>query len=212
VSAPDQIGRFFDEHRRLVDAVSAELSGAIADVAGMVSEAVMEDRAVFFCGNGGSAADAQHMAAEYVVRFRRDRRPFRALALTTDSSVLTAAANDDGFASVFARQVRAWCRPGDVLFLHSTSGQSPNLLRAAEAAREVGTTTIALLARDGGPLRSRVDRAIVVPTQSTARAQEMHLLIGHIVCDIVEESIVSKASRPGPSDHTESAARAARGE
>lgn len=212
MTGPNEVARLFDEHRLLVDAVSAELSGVIAEVAEIVSRAVAEDRAVFFCGNGGSAADAQHMAAEYVVRFRRDRRPFRALALTTDSSVLTAAANDDGFASVFERQVRAWCGPGDILFLHSTSGVSPNLLQAAEAAAEAGTITIALLARDGGLLRSRVDRAIVVPTHSTARAQEMHLLIGHIVCDLVEESIVAEADQRETTDHIKSAASAAEGE
>jgi D-sedoheptulose 7-phosphate isomerase len=142
-----------------------------------------------FCGNGGSAADAQHLATEYVVRFQDDRRPLPALALTTDTSLLTAAANDYGFEHVFARQVRALGRPGDVLFLHSTSGRSPNLLRAAEAAREQGVKTVALLARGGGGLAAAVDHALVLPTQSGARAQEVHLAIGHIICQLVEERL-----------------------
>ncbi len=144
---------------------------------------------ILFCGNGGSAADAQHLAAEYVVRFSRDRRPLAAIALTTDSSILTAAGNDFGFEAVFERQVQALARPGDLLILHSTSGNSDNLVRAARAARALEIRTCALLARDGGALRSEVDLALVVPTDSTARAQELHLTIGHIVCDLVEEAL-----------------------
>lgn len=146
---------------------------------------------LLFCGNGGSAADAQHLATEYVVRFRRDRRPLPAVALTTDTSLLTAAANDYGFAHIFARQVRALGRAGDLLFLHSTSGESENLLLAAEAASETGIATVALLARGGGRLRSRVDHAVVVPTDDGAHAQEIHLAIGHAVCDSVERILCS---------------------
>lgn len=144
---------------------------------------------LLFAGNGGSAADAQHLAAEYVVRFTRARRPLPALALTTDSSILTAESNDNGFETVFSRQVLALGRPGDLLVLHSTSGESVNLLRAAEAARELGLETVAFLARDGGRLRQAVDQALVVPTDVTARAQEMHMVLGHVVCDLVEDAI-----------------------
>ncbi|MEJ2186341.1 MAG: SIS domain-containing protein, partial [Gemmatimonadota bacterium] len=142
---------------------------------------------VMFCGNGGSAADAQHLATEYVVRFRREGRALPALALTTDTSLLTASANDHGFENVFARQVEALGRSGDLLVLHSTSGESENLLHAADAAAQVGVRTVALLARGGGRLRERVDEVLVLPTDAGARAQELQLAIGHIICDIVEE-------------------------
>ncbi|HSM60574.1 MAG TPA: SIS domain-containing protein, partial [Longimicrobiales bacterium] len=132
---------------------------------------------------------AQHLAAEYVVRFSRTRSALSAVALTTDTSVLTATGNDFGFEAVFERQVAALGRPGDLLFLHSTSGDSENLVRAADAARAAGVGTVAFLARGGGRLRERVDLAVVVPTSSTARAQEIHLALGHVVCDLVERSI-----------------------
>lgn len=168
--------------------VAGELSGEIAELAALVEGTLRSGGKVLFCGNGGSAADAQHLAAEYVVRLSRERAPLAALALTTDASVLTAAGNDHAFEAVFERQVRALGRPGDLLVLHSTSGESANLLRAAEAARELGVGTVALLARGGGRLRDQVDLALVVRTESTARAQEMHLVMGHVVCDLVERA------------------------
>lgn len=175
----------------------AELAGRAADrsageaaaIADRVLDAVARDATLFFCGNGGSAADAQHLATEYVVRFRRNRRPLRAIALTTDTSLLTAAANDFGFREVFARQIRALGREGDLLFLHSTSGESENLIAAARAAREVGVLTVALLARGGGALRKEVDVALVLPTDVGAHAQEVQLAIGHAICDIVEARV-----------------------
>jgi D-sedoheptulose 7-phosphate isomerase len=177
------------EHSAVVERVSDEMAGGIDELVGLVLDTLRDGGKLLFCGNGGSAADAQHLAAEYVVRFSRDRAPLPALALTTDSSVLTAGANDLGFALVFERQVRALGRPGDLLILHSTSGASENLLRAAEAAREVGLRTAALLANGGGALRERVDVALVVPTTSLARAQEMHITIGHIVCELVDRAV-----------------------
>ncbi len=155
----------------------------------MAVETLRDGGTLLFAGNGGSAADAQHLAAEYVVRFRRERRGLPALALTVDTSVLTAGANDFGYETVFARQVEAVGSPGDLLFLHSTSGESENLIVAADAAREKGIRTVGILARDGGRLRQRVDRAVVVPTDSTARAQEIHLAIGHVVCELVDREM-----------------------
>jgi D-sedoheptulose 7-phosphate isomerase len=163
-----------------------ELAGPITQAGSMVQETLERGGTLFFCGNGGSAADAQHLAAEYVIRFKRTRGPLRALALTTDTSVLTAAANDLSFADVFARQVEALAREGDLLFLHSTSGESENLLRAAVAARSAGMRTVALLARGGGRLRQEVDLALVIPTDTVARAQELHLAIGHAICESVD--------------------------
>lgn len=179
----------------------AELAEAVSDLFGrempalaMVVAGVLEDGGrLFFCGNGGSAADAQHLAAEYVVRFNRQRKAFSAVALTTDTSVLTAAANDFGFESVFSRQLEGLARPGDLLFLHSTSGESENLLRAADTARELHLQTVAFLAKGGGRLAQRVEKAFVIPTQSTARAQEIHLALGHILCDLVEERLSGEA-------------------
>ncbi|HUE76665.1 MAG TPA: SIS domain-containing protein [Longimicrobiales bacterium] len=170
----------------LATTVARDMAGEIADVAELAANALAGGRKLMFCGNGGSAADAQHLATEYMVRFQRDRRPLPALALTTDTSLLTAAANDLGFEQVFARQVEALGRPGDVLFLHSTSGRSPNLLRAAETARAMEVVTVGLLARGGGALAEAVDRALILPTQDGARAQEIHLAIGHIICELAE--------------------------
>ena len=179
--------------RELADLAAAvaesPLCSEIEAVAEVAVAALADGHSLFFCGNGGSAADAQHLAAEYVVRFRRERRALAALALTTDSSVLTAGANDYGFATVFARQVEALGREGDVLFLHSTSGESENLLLAADAARDRGMRTIALLAKGGGPLRERVEQALVVPTSSIARAQEVQLAIGHVICELVDRAL-----------------------
>jgi D-sedoheptulose 7-phosphate isomerase len=162
------------------------LVAPISDLAVTVVETLSAGNKLLLCGNGGSAADAQHLAAEYVIRFRRQRSALPAIALTTDTSALTAAANDFGFEQVFARQVVGLAAAGDLLILHSTSGASPNLVEAARAARGLGVKTAALLARDGGALRSEVDLAIVVPTDSTARAQEMHIAIGHAVAEWVD--------------------------
>ncbi|MDE3173179.1 MAG: SIS domain-containing protein [Gemmatimonadota bacterium] len=170
---------------RVADTMGAELDEALR----LVRETVQRGGTLFFCGNGGSAADAQHLATEYVVRYMRNRRAYPAVALTTDSSLLTAAANDLGFDSVFARQVEALARPGDLLVIHSTSGNSPNVLRAAEAARNAGVRVLAFSARDGGALRALADHAVVVPTDRTDRAQELHLCIEHIICDVVEKAL-----------------------
>ena len=178
------------ELARLAEAVAeSPLAAELEEVAALVVDALRAGSTLFFCGNGGSAADAQHLAAEYVVRFRRDRRPLAALALTTDSSVLTAGGNDLGFARVFARQIEALGRPGDVLFLHSTSGASENLLVAAEAARARGLVTVALLAKGGGRLGALVERGLVVPTDATTHAQELHLAMGHVVCELVDRAM-----------------------
>ncbi len=178
----------------LVGVVTESMSDDIERMAGETVDVLRQGGRIFFCGNGGSAADAQHLAAEYVVRFRREREALPALALTTDTSVLTAGGNDYGFDTIFARQVEAFARSGDLLFLHSTSGESENLLRAAEVARELGVRTVALLAKGGGRLKDAVDRALVVPTSSTARAQELHLTIGHIVCDLVDRAFAEEGA------------------
>lgn len=165
------------------------LADQVAAAATLVRDTVRAGRTLFFCGNGGSAADAQHLATEYVVRYRRNRRAYPAIALTTDTSLLTACGNDFGFDHVFARQVEALARPGDLLVIHSTSGNSPNVLLAARAAREAGARVLALSARDGGALRELADLNVVIPTDRTDRAQELHLCVGHLICDLVEAEL-----------------------
>lgn len=177
------------ELARLAERAAREMAGEVEEAVALVLHTLDVGGRLFFCGNGGSAADAQHLATEYVVRFRRDRPALPAIALTTDTSLLTAAANDYGFEHVFARQVRGLARPGDLLFLHSTSGESPNLIEAALAARAGGVRTVALLAKGGGRLKELVDLALVLPTQDSAHAQEVHLAIGHAICDAVEKRV-----------------------
>ena len=171
--------------QRVADELGPDLERALE----LVQETVSAGGTLFFCGNGGSAADAQHIATEYVVRYMRDRRAYPAIALTTDTSVLTAAGNDLGFDAVFERQVEALTRRGDLLVVHSTSGNSPNVLRAAQAARARGVRVLAFTARDGGTLRGLADQSVVIPTSRTDRAQELHLCIEHLICEYVERAL-----------------------
>jgi D-sedoheptulose 7-phosphate isomerase len=164
-----------------------QLEPAVVAAARVLADTLAVGGKLLFCGNGGSAADCQHLAAELTGRFVHDRRPLAALALTTDTSALTCIANDYSFEQVFVRQLRALGRPGDALVAISTSGNSPNVLAAVKAARELRMPCIGLLGRDGGHLRSRCDPAIVVPSQSTARIQEAHILIGHSLCGMLED-------------------------
>ncbi len=166
--------------------VADHMQEEIARAADLVRSTVRAGGTLFFCGNGGSAADAQHLATEYVVRYMRQRRAYPAVALTTDSSLLTAAGNDLGFDEIFARQVEALGRAGDLLIIHSTSGNSPNVLRAAEAARAIDMRVLAFSAGDGGALRAMADHIVIVPTARTDRAQEIHLCIEHLICELVE--------------------------
>jgi D-sedoheptulose 7-phosphate isomerase len=172
---------------------SAALSDRVAAVSRRYADTLRAGGTLFFCGNGGSAADAQHIATEYVVRYAASRRPLAAVALTTDSSLLTAAANDLGFERVFARQVEALCRRGDMLVLHSTSGESANLLAAARAAREREVGTVAFLGRGGGALAPLVDEALVVPSDDTGRIQVIHLALEHLIVELVEAALTRSA-------------------
>lgn len=172
---------FFDSH-----------ADAVARAAEILITAIQAGGKVLIFGNGGSAADAQHIAAELVNRLNHDRPPIAAIALTTDSSILTSVGNDSTFDELFERQLRALGRAGDVALAISTSGNSPNVLRAVEAARELGIKTIGLAGRNGGRLAGAVDLALVVATQSTQRIQETHITIGHILCELIEEALFSE--------------------
>ena len=165
---------------------SKELSSRVAELAKRYARVLRDGGTLFFCGNGGSAADAQHIAAEYVVRYAGNRKAFSAIALTTDGSVLTAAGNDLGYDQVFARQVEALCTPQDLLVLHSTSGRSGNLLAAARRARELSVPTVAFLGKGGGALAGLVDEALVVPSDQTSLVQVVHLALEHLIVELVE--------------------------
>ena len=179
-----------EELARVASRSAAELAEPVGRYLALVRDTLAAGRTVYFAGNGGSAAHAQHMATEYVVRYTpRARRAVPALALSTDSSLLTAAANDLGFEQIFARQIEAHGRPGDLLVLVSTSGRSANLVRAVEAAKAAGVRTVALLAAGGGALAKLVDVAVVVPSEDTAHAQEVQLAIDHYVCSQVEPGL-----------------------
>lgn len=178
----------------LADRASGLEEGA-ARYAAWVEETLRAGGRLFLCGNGGSAATAEHVATEYVVRFERDRRPLPAVALTGGGPLMTAAANDFSYAEVFERQLGALARPGDLVALHSTTGESENLVRAARTAADAGLRTVALVAGGGGRLAEAADLAIVVPTGEAPRAQELHLAVEHAVVDRVEASIVADPPR-----------------
>jgi len=165
---------------------AAEQGEAVVAAARRLAGVFQAGGKVLLFGNGGSAADAQHLAAEFVNRFQVERPPLAALALTTDTSILTAVANDYDFRQVFAKQVRALGRPGDLAWGISTSGNSPNVVEGLKVARELGLATLALSGRDGGPVAAAADLALVVPSRNTARIQEVHITIGHVLCDLVD--------------------------
>jgi D-sedoheptulose 7-phosphate isomerase len=174
------------EHQQLFNSLGS-LTGVVQQAGALAAQVLASGGKLMFCGNGGSAADSQHLAAELTGRFIKDRRPLAAVALSTDTSALTCIGNDYSFDEVFARQVAGLGRAGDVLVAISTSGNSRNVIRAVDEARRIGVRVIGLLGRDGGALAPLCDVAIVVPSQVTARIQEAHILIGHTLCGEVEQ-------------------------
>jgi D-sedoheptulose 7-phosphate isomerase len=183
------IDRHFAEHREVIETVLHENKDAIASIAALLARTLSAGGCIFWMGNGGSAADSQHLAAELVGRFKKNRRALRSVALTTDSSVLTCVANDYSYEDVFSRQVEALGRPGDVLVGISTSGNSENIIRAVKMAKELGMDTVSLLGKGGGKSRGLADQTLVVGSDSTARIQESHILIGHILCELIEQEL-----------------------
>jgi D-sedoheptulose 7-phosphate isomerase len=176
------------DHLRTFEALR-DLETQVAEAAQVMARTLTAGGKLLICGNGGSAADAQHFAAEMVGRFVNDRRALAAIALTTDTSALTAIGNDYGFDQIFSRQVLGLAQPGDCLVLISTSGNSANLIQASDAARSIGARCIGLLGRDGGRLASRCDTALVVPSHVTARIQEAHIFLIHALCAAIERSL-----------------------
>ncbi len=193
----DRIIGHFNESARLKLDVAELLAPAIASAADQILQCVLRDGKVLSCGNGGSAADAQHFSSEMINRFELERPGLAAIALSTDTSTLTSIANDYSFDQVFARQVSALGHPGDVLLAITTSGHSPNVVAAAEAARNREMSVIALTGRDGGKLAEQLsdrDVLICVPADSTARIQEIHLLTIHCLCDAVDSALLGVES------------------
>jgi len=184
------LGRFYDsewaEHLKVAEAARPALAEPFARLLHLSAQAVRVGNKLLFFGNGGSASDAQHLATELTVRYKRDRAPIAAIALTTDTSALTAIGNDLGFDQLFARQVRALGRKGDVAIGISTSGRSANVLKALETAREMGITPAAFSGGDAGALPGLADPLLVVPSKTTARIQEMHITIGQMLCGALE--------------------------
>ena len=186
--------RELEESANIKRMVAQDLTDIIVDAAQIILNAYKEDKKVLLIGNGGSAADAQHLAAELVGRFRLERTGLPAIALTANTSSLTALANDYGYDSVFSRQLEALANDKDVLIAITTSGTSPNVLEAAKMAKSQGIIVIALTGRGGGKLEGLADLTIAVPSDNTQRIQEAHITIGHIICHLVEKELFGEAS------------------
>ena len=181
--------RELSEHRRAFEATAGMLAAPFAEVLTLFEHSVRRGGKLLWFGNGGSAADAQHIAAELIIRYRTTRAPIAALALSTDTSALTACANDFGFEAVFERQIEGLGRAGDVAVGISTSGRSENVLRGLRRAKSMGLHTVGLTGGTGGSMRDACDALILVPSSVTARIQEMHILVGHMLCKALEERL-----------------------
>ena len=184
-----KIGQIVEESLAIQQAVGEDMALIIAHVAGEILSAFQNGRKLLVFGNGGSAADAQHLAAELVGRFEKEREPYPVIALTTDTSILTALANDYGVEKIFSRQIEAIGHRGDVIMAISTSGDSPNVLMGIHAARRLGLRCIGMTGEPGGELAGLVDLSLCVPSQRTARIQEAHVLIIHLLCSLIEEGL-----------------------
>ncbi len=189
----ERVKNFLNASADLKYQVAETLAADILKAAHWVRDSLNAGGKLLLMGNGGSAADAQHIAAELVGRFKKERKSIPAIALTVDTSTLTALGNDYGFDTIFSRQVEALARKGDVLLGFSTSGNSENVIRAFKLANEMGVTTIALLGHQGGRAKEQAQLAIVIPSEDTARIQEVHITVGHILCELIEEDMGSPA-------------------
>ena len=179
----------FDQHKDAVDATREALLEPFSRLIGVTAKAIRAGNKLMLFGNGGSAADCQHIATELTVRYITDRDPIRAIALTTDTSVLTAIANDWSFDELFARQVETLCRPGDVALAISTSGNSENVIRGLEKAKEIGAIPVGFGGKGGGRMVGLADPLLIVPSDITSRIQEMHITLGHMLCGALEQEL-----------------------
>jgi D-sedoheptulose 7-phosphate isomerase len=188
----DHIVKIFKESIRVKEAFVNENLSKLVNIVEAVTAALKAGSKILIFGNGGSAADAQHLAAEFINRFVIERPPLPAIALTTDTSVITSIGNDYDFSEIFSKQIRAIGQPGDVAWGISTSGNSPNVLRALEVAKKMGLVTIAFTGKDGGPIAKIADLSINVSSSVTARIQEVHITAGHVICDLVDIKLFQK--------------------
>jgi len=174
------------KHREALDYVES-IEPSIIEIATLFVKTLNNRGKIIFMGNGGSAADSQHLAAEFVGRFKKERNPLAAISLTTDTSIITAIGNDYGYDQIFIRQIQALAQSADLVVAISTSGNSSNVVTAVRKAKEMGVKTVGFLGKDGGKLKNLVDCQLTIPFSDTARVQEMHALVGHIICEIVDE-------------------------
>jgi len=189
----EHVVKAFDDSAEVKRRFARDHADRIVEVARLIGRAFKEGHKILLFGNGGSSTDASHIAAEFVGRYHRDRAPLPAIALGTDMATLTCIANDYDYAEIFARQVRAHGQKGDIAIAISTSGNSPNVLRGVEAARVIGLTTVGWTGGKGGKLASLVDHCFIVPSTVTARIQESHITLGHVLCELIEENVFAKA-------------------
>ncbi|HHT9125480.1 MAG TPA: D-sedoheptulose-7-phosphate isomerase [Candidatus Brocadiia bacterium] len=189
VTSAHEIQKELQESIKVKESLLSSGLKTIEKIANLLIDALKNGNAVYLMGNGGSAADAQHIAGELVGRFKKDRRPLPVHSFTTDTSILTAIANDYGYDSCFSRQVDAFVKKGDIVFGLSTSGDSANVLKAVLLAKEKGAVTVGLTGENGGELKDAVDICLMVPSSSTPRIQECHITVGHILCFIVEREL-----------------------
>lgn len=185
----NDVKQIFSAHCEVIELACRPLSGQIKNISEKLVESLNSGGTLFWCGNGGSAADSQHLSAELVGRFVKTRRALRSISLTTDTSVLTCVANDFDYDNVFSRQIEALGRPGDVLIGMSTSGNSQNIVNALSTAKNMGLLTVALLGKSGGACKHLADKTLLISSESTARVQEAHIIIGHILCELIEKEI-----------------------
>lgn len=184
-----EITDIFVDHDNLVKEIQKDCKQKIIKLSQLIAQSIKSGSTIFFCGNGGSAADSQHLAAEFVGRFKEDRKPLSSIALTTDSSILTCISNDYSFHEIFSRQLNALAKNGDVLIGFSTSGNSKNVINAINTGNNLQMKTILFSGKTGGLANKLANHSILIPSTSTARIQEMHILIGHIICETVEKEL-----------------------
>ena len=179
----------FNQHKKVIEETFELLSKNIEKSADIIAKSLTAEGTIFWCGNGGSAADSQHIAAEFVGRYKKNRRPIRSIALTTDTSVITCISNDFSYDNIFSRQLEALGRNNDILIVLTTSGESKNIKQVLKKAKNMGIKSIGLLGKDGGECKRLVDVPLIIPSDVTARIQEAHILIEHLLCEIVEEKL-----------------------
>ncbi len=184
------IKKNFNEHKKVFNKVATEsFTNKIILASEIISNVLLKNKTIFWCGNGGSASDSMHLSAELIGRFKKNRKPLKSISLAGDSASLTCISNDFGYLNVFSRQIEGLGSKGDVLVAISTSGKSRNILKAINQAKKNKLYVISLLGRDGGMCKGKSDLELIVKSNSTARIQEMHILIGHILCDLVEKNM-----------------------